>query len=83
MSWQIQISFDPDKVDTGTIVGIWTDPTYGTFSFSQRAIASVEGRNEFVAQAITARDAWQVLKANEAAKAANVLTAIIAADPQV
>jgi hypothetical protein len=82
MGWSADINFDADKTDTGTVTAVWTDPTYGQFSYTRRVQMTIAERDNFVANAIIARDAWQALKANEATKKTNLITALIAADPQ-
>jgi hypothetical protein len=82
MSWDALINFDTDKTDTGVVSVAWTDPTYGTFSYTKRVIFTVAERDSFIANAIIERDAWQAQKANEATKKANLLAALSAADPK-
>lgn len=82
MSWDAVISFDRDKIDIGNVTVIWTDPTYGSFSYTRRVEMTIAERDNFIANAIIERDAWQTLKANEATKKANLLAALSTADPK-
>ncbi|MCK5217868.1 MAG: hypothetical protein KAJ93_08765 [Methanosarcinales archaeon] len=85
MSWQITVTIDKDKVDVGNVSAIWTDPNtdLGVFSFSQRIQADVDGADAFIAEAIIARDAWQVWQGNNNTKSTWALGRLNMADPKV
>jgi hypothetical protein len=85
MSWQITATIDKDKTDVGNISAIWTDPNtdLGVFSFSQRIQADVDGADAFIAEAIVARDAWQVWQGNNNTKSTWALGRLNTADPKV
>lgn len=80
MTWKISLNFDADQDDVGTIIGIWTDPIFGTFTHSKRIKATAAGGNAFIAEAISARDAWQIKQQANITGAAWVLGKINVAD---
>lgn len=82
MSWQIQIADDPDTTGEKTATATWTEVSGKVFSYTMRGKATVGAVNAFVAVAIAARNAWQVKNIVTATQEANVLTKILAADPQ-
>ena len=82
MTWQISVNLDADQDDVGTVSGAWTDPNpdLGIFTFSKRVKANAAGANAFIAEAIAARNAWQVKQQANITGAAWVLDKINAAD---
>jgi len=84
MTWQITIQYDTDQADVGTISGTWTDPnpTYGVFTHSKRIKANAAGANAFIAEAIAARNIWQIKQQANINGAAFVLNKINLADPK-
>ena len=83
MTWTIQIQYDADQDDVGSISATWPDPMYGDFTFSQRIKSNQAGANAFIAEAIIARNAWQTKQAASVTGVTWVLGQINAADPQV
>ena len=82
MTWAIQIKYDADQDDVGSIDAIWTDPTHGEFTVSDRIKSNQAGATAFIDQAISARDTWQVKRAAAAVGVSWVLGQINAADPK-
>lgn len=82
MSWQIQIADDPDTTGEKTATATWTELDGKVFPYQARGKATAGTVTTFVAAAIAARNAWQAENTATAAVEANVLTKIIAADPQ-
>ena len=80
MSWQIQVSLDADSADVGTVTATWTEKTGEIFTYSVRSNRS-DADNQ-IARAIIARDEWQKKNTLNAQSAADLLTAMNAADPQ-
>lgn len=82
--WEIKVTIDKDKEDVGSVSATWTDPDtdLGVFSFSQRIKADVEGADAFIAELITARDAWQVWQASNNSKEVWALDRLNTADPK-
>ena len=85
MSWEITVTIDKDKSEVGSVSATWTDPdtTLGVFTHSKRTQANVAGADAFIAEAILARDAWQVYRASNNTKSTWVLGRINTADPKV
>lgn len=81
--WEITVQYDADQDDVGSVNGTWTDPALGVFTFSNRVKATADGVNAFAADAIAARDVWQVKQAANISGAAFVLDKINIADPQI
>ena len=83
--WKISVQYDADQNDVGTVSGTWTDPNldYGIFTFSKRIKATTAGVNSFVAEAIAARNVWQVKQEANVAGAIFVLNKINTTDPKV
>ncbi|MCK5611827.1 hypothetical protein KAR91_58700 [Candidatus Pacearchaeota archaeon] len=83
MTWEIQIRYDADQDDVGSISATWTDQEYGDFTFSDRIKSNQTGANAFIAEAIAARDVWQVKQAASAVGVVWVLGQINTTDPKV
>ena len=82
MSWEVTITLPEEEGDIGRIAATWTDSTLGVFSYSRRARVSVSAADAFIAEAIAARDAWQVSQANNNTKSAWALDRLNTADPR-
>jgi len=83
MSWEITVQFDLDQEDVGSVAATWTDPVLGVFTYSKRVKANAVGANAFIAEAIEARDIWQVKQQANITGATWVLNKINTVDPQV
>jgi len=81
--WKITVRYDLDQVNVGTVTAVWTDATFGNFTYSKRIQATAEKVNLFVAEAVVARSAWQVKKQANVAGETFVLNKINLADPQI
>ena len=84
MTWAISLNYDLDQDDVGTINATWTDPNpnYGIFTYSKRIKANAAGGNAFVAEAIVARDVWQIKQQANIAGAVWALNKINLSDPK-
>ena len=85
MPWVITASFDKTRaLDQGSCTATWTDPlpALGVFSYSAQVKPTVAAGNEFVADAIKARNIWQTVTQGNINKAALLLTRINATDPK-
>ena len=83
MTWEISLNLDLDQEDVGTINATWTDLVFGVFTYSKRLKVNTAGGNAFIAEAILARDAWQVKQQTNINGATWALNKINAADPKV
>jgi len=83
MTWGIIVNYDADQDNVGTINATWTDLVFGVFTYSKRIKANVAGGNAFIAEAIFARDAWQVKQQANIAGAAWALNKINLTDPKM
>lgn len=83
MTWAIQIKYDADQDDVGSISATWTDQIYGDFTYPCRIKASQSEVTIFITDAIAARDTWQGKQLASVNKAAIVLDQINALDPKV
>ena len=84
MTWEMKVNYDLDQDDVGTINATWTDPNldYGIFTYSKRIKANAAGGNIFIAEAIKARDTWQIKQQANIAGAAWALNKINLSDPK-
>jgi len=85
MTWEISLNLDLDQEDIGTVSATWTDSNIalGVFTYSKRLKVNTAGGNAFIAEAILARDAWQVKQQTNINGATWALNKINAADPKV
>jgi len=81
--WKITVRYDLDQANIGNATAVWTDTTFGDFAYSKRIQATAEKVNVFVAEAIVARNAWQVREQANVAGEVIILNKINLADPQV
>ena len=81
MAWEINVVMDENQ-DMANVSAIWTDPVLGVFTYSRRSRVSVARADAFIAEAITARDAWQVYQENNNTKSAWALNRLNTADPK-
>ena len=80
--WKITVNYDSKNSSSADVSAEWTDPAFGIFTHSRRVEATVAGVNAFIAEAIVARNAWQVKRQRDIDGEALVLGKINAADPQ-
>lgn len=85
MSWEVTVIMPEEEGGLGNISATWTDPdtTLGVFSHSRRARVSLVAADAFIAEAIAARDSWQVSQAENIARSAWALGRLNTADPKV
>jgi hypothetical protein len=84
MTWSIMVDIDKDKAEAGTIAATWTDPNpaLGVFSYSKRIETTLAALDNFNAELIMERNAWQAKRQNNLDKAAVALGRLNSADPQ-
>lgn len=85
MAWELTVILPEVEGGVGNITAKWTDPdpALGVFSHSRRTRVSIDAADAFIAEAIAARDAWQIVQADNDTKSAWALDRLNAADPKV
>jgi len=93
MAWTIKIHFDEDQADVGSINAIWTDAeltgdevldaALKQFIHHRRIKTSSEGIDDFINEAIEAKNKWLSKQSDGATTATIIETAINAKDSKV
>lgn len=83
MSWEIDVTLAKESNQVGAISATWTDLSLGLFTYSRKCRATQLAADLFIAEAIAARDEWQIYQAGNTTKSAWVLGRLNTADPEV
>ena len=84
MSWALTVTMRKTG-DLANVSATWTDPDtdLGVFTYSRTSGVTVSLADAFIAEAIAARDVWQVYQATNNTNSAWTLGRLNTADPKV
>jgi len=82
MAWEVKVVIDKTG-DLANVSATWTDETLGEFTYSRRSRVGVAQADVFFAEAVAARDAWQIYQENNNTKSAWATNRLNTNDPKV